>query len=147
MNAVHRIFNNGVPIERVTFLRATLNEANEMYENLIDDIADYDRIIVDLSLCNYIDSSFFGALINAYKKMREKDGSIVIVLSNMFITKSFLYNDISSIFNVYHSVRCALDSLNISQENVHTNEYMNLNSIKEPDKLVQFHTQLVPKFE
>ena len=144
MNAVHRIFNNGVAIERVTLLRATLNEAPEIYANLIDDITDYNDIIVDLSFCNYIDSSFFGALVNAYRKMAAKGGSIAVVLSNMFITNSFLYRDISAIFKVYHSVRGALDAI---EGNVCTYEHKNLNDIKEPAKLVQLHAQLVPKFD
>ena len=72
MNAVHRIFSNGVAIERVALLRATMNEAPEIYGNLIDDITDYNSIIVDLSFCNFIDSTFLGALIQAYRKMKRK---------------------------------------------------------------------------
>ncbi|MCW8960370.1 MAG: STAS domain-containing protein [Ignavibacteriaceae bacterium] len=112
MNAIHRIFKNGVAIERVTLVRATMNESPEINANLIDDMADCKKIIVDLSFCDYIDSSFFGALVNAYRKMIAKGGSIVLVLSNTFLTNSFIYNDISSIFKVYHSIKEALYALN-----------------------------------
>jgi len=144
MNAIHRIFKNGVAIERVTLVRATMNESPEIKANLIDDMADCKKIIVDLSFCDYIDSSFFGALVNAYRKMIAKGGSIVLVLSNTFLTNSFIYNDISSIFKVYHTIKEALHALNNANGKVNTNEYQKLYERKEPARIVQTHLQLIP---
>lgn len=145
MNAVHRIFSNGVAIERVALLRATMNEAPEIYGNLIDDITDYNSIIVDLSFCNFIDSTFLGALIQAYRKMKLKGGSIVIILNNTFITKSILYNNIASIFKVYNSFKNALHELSNPYDKVRVDECKDISDRKHPDKIVQTHLQVIPK--
>jgi anti-sigma B factor antagonist/stage II sporulation protein AA (anti-sigma F factor antagonist) len=145
MNAIHRIFRNGVAIERVDLLRATINEAHEMFGNLIDDITDYNKIIVDLGSCEYIDSTFFGALVNAYRKIREKNGTIVLLLNNSFLFKSFIYREISSVFKVYHSMQDALQVLNKPVKKVVGNGDINSNQRKEPAKIVQIHLQLNPE--
>ena len=46
MNAIHRILRNGVAIERVEMLRATFNEAQEINQNLLGDMSDFNKIIV-----------------------------------------------------------------------------------------------------
>lgn len=145
MNAIHRIFKNGVAIEKVDLLRATINEAHEMFGNLIDDIKDYNRIIVDLDSCEYIDSTFFGALVNAYRNMREKNGSIVLLLNNSFLSKSFIYLEISSVFKVYHSMQDALQSLNNPVKKAVGDGDKNTNQKKAPAKIVQTHLQLNPE--
>ena len=112
MEAIERTFRDGIVVEKVNLFRATMNEAFGMKENLIDDSIDHNKIIVDLSSCEYIDSTFFGALVYAYRKIRERDGAIVLVLSNTFLSKSFIYKEISSIFQVHNSIKEAVAEFN-----------------------------------
>jgi len=112
MDAIERTFRDGIVVEKVNLFRGTMNEAFGMKENLIDDSIDHKQIIVDLSSCEYIDSTFFGALVYAYRKIRERDGAIVLVLSNTFLSKSFIYKEISSIFQVHHSLNEAVAEFN-----------------------------------
>ncbi len=108
MDAIERTFRDSIVVEKVNLFRATMNEAFAMKENLIDDSIDHKQIVVDLSSCEYIDSTFFGALVYAYRKIRERDGAIVLVLSNTFLSKSFIYKEISSIFQVHHTLKEAV---------------------------------------
>ena len=53
-----------VLIEKVNLLRATTVEASIMKKRLFDDIHLYKKkIIVDISKCDFIDSSFLGAMV------------------------------------------------------------------------------------
>jgi anti-anti-sigma factor len=135
MNAIHRILRNGVPIERVDIVRATLNEAQEINHNLLDDIA-YKNIIVDLSSCDYIDSTFFGAIVNAYRKIKSKGGSIVLVIGDTFLSKSFIYKDIASVFKVYRSIKEAMQLKQADQTVINAN-YNYASGREESAKIVQ----------
>ena len=139
MNAIHRILRNGIPIERVDIVRATLNEAQEINNNLLDDIG-YKNIIVDLSSCDYIDSTFFGAIVNAYRKIKAKGGSIVLVIGDTFLSKSFIYKDIASVFKVYRSIKEAMQIKHPDQKVINDN-YNYVSGRAEPAKIVQ--TQLM----
>lgn len=111
MEAIKRDIKNEIVIEKVNLVRATLNEAYEMKDNLLEDGLDYKKIIVDLSSCDYIDSTFLGALIYSYRKIKEQDGQIVLVIGNRGLTNSFIFREISSIFKVFNSMREAIEEL------------------------------------
>jgi len=144
MNAIHRILRNGVAIERVDIVRATLNEATEINNNLLDDISGYKNIIVDLSSCDYIDSTFFGAMVNAYRKIKAKGGSIVLVIGDTFLSKSFIYRDITSIFKVYRSIKEAMQIKYPDQKGINDN-YKYATSREEPAKIVQAQLMFNPE--
>lgn len=116
MEAIKRTLHGEIVIEKVNLIRATMHEAFEIKEILNDDIFDYDKIIVDLTSCDYVDSTFLGALVFSYRKIKEKNGIIALVISNGFLSKSFLYSDISSIFKVYYSLKEAIESLTDSNK-------------------------------
>lgn len=113
MDVVERSVQNGIVIEKVNLVRATLNEAHEIKNNLLEDGLDYDKIIVDLSSCDYIDSTFLGALVYSYRKIKERDGIVVLIMEDTFLSTSFIFREISSIFQVYHTVREAKAQLKI----------------------------------
>ena len=112
MDSIKRDIKNEIVIEKVNLVRATLNEAYLMKDNLLEDGLDYKKIIVDLSSCDYIDSTFLGALIYSYRKIKEKDGEILLVVGNQGLTNSFIFREISSIFKVCNSIREAIEEMN-----------------------------------
>ncbi len=144
MNSIHRIFKDGIAIERVDFIRATINEAQEIKDILLDDI-DSKKIIVDLSMCDYIDSTFFGAMVFAHRVLRHQECEIALVISNTFLSKNFIYNEITSVFNVYHSMKDALHALNNIDKN--TVGFRNENTAGErgPAKIDQMQLMLNPE--
>ena len=122
MEAIDRIINGGILIESVNIVRATMNEADEIKDHLLEDVLEHKRIIMDLRCCEYIDSTFFGALVYAYRRIREQNGIIVILMSDTFIARSFIYRDIKKIFNVYFTIREAIDELNKNNKTILTTE-------------------------
>jgi len=111
METINRSVRDGIVIEKVNLIRATMNEAFEIKEILSEDIFDYKKIIVDLSSCDYVDSTFLGALVFSYRRLKEKNGTLILVVNHGFLSKSFLYSDITSIFQVYYSVKEAIEGL------------------------------------
>ena len=93
----------------VNLVRATLNEAAEFREYLNEAILGTDiDIIVNLSDCQHLDSTFLGVLVSGYKKLKSKNRSLVIIeptdQSRVFLT----LNSIGKIFPLYDSVSSAL---------------------------------------
>ena len=143
MNSIHRIFSNGVAIERVILVRATINDAQEIKDNLLDDI-DCDKIIIDLSTCNYIDSSFFGAMVFAYRLLKHQGCSVALVVGRTFLSRSFIYKEIASVFKVYHSMTEAMQALTNPFKKLCWNNESAERKI-EPANLVQLPLQLNPE--
>ena len=103
-----------VLIEKVNLVRATFVEASIMKKRLLDDInLSKKKIIIDISKCDFIDSSFLGALVVSLKKIRENGGDIKIV------TASFTGGIINLVgyqrlFENYLSVEDALNSFRLN---------------------------------
>lgn len=140
MNAIHRVYKNGIAIERINLIRATINESQEIKDNLLDNI-DCKKIIVDLSACDYIDSTFFGAMVFAYRILKREGCSVALVISQSFISKSFIFQEISSVFKVYLSMAEAFEALNENFESADKNVERNV-GIDNPVKFVQLNLQL-----
>ena len=92
----------------VNLVRATLNEAAEFREYLNEAILGTEiDIIVNLSDCQHLDSTFLGVLVSGYKKLKSKNRSLVIIeptdQSRVFLT----LNSIGKIFPLYDSVASA----------------------------------------
>ena len=96
----------------VNLVRATLNEAAEFREYLNEAILGTDiDIIVNLSDCQHLDSTFLGVLVSGYKKLKSKKRNLVIIeptdQSRVFLT----LNSIGKIFPLYDSVSSALEDI------------------------------------
>lgn len=64
----------------VNLKRATLVEAEEFKETLVNEIQKgIKKIVVDLSNCEFIDSTFLGGLVVSLKKLTATDGDLRLV--------------------------------------------------------------------
>lgn len=93
----------------VNLVRATLNEAAEFREYLNEAILGTDvDIVVNLGDCQHLDSTFLGVLVSGYKRLKQKNRSLVIIepidKSRVFLT----LNSIGKIFPLYDSVTSAI---------------------------------------
>jgi anti-anti-sigma factor len=69
-----------VLVQIVDLTRATLKEADEFKYTLSQKIEEgYRKIIVDLSYCEFIDSTFLGALVVSLKKVTALGGDLKLV--------------------------------------------------------------------
>lgn len=112
METFQKEYRGNVVVITVNLVSATLNDTNE-FKGFMDELILLTEcdVVVDLATCNHLDSTFIGALVMNYKKLKEKDRYMVLVEPNDQ-TKVFLtMNSLSKIFPLYPSVEVAVEDL------------------------------------
>jgi len=100
-----------VLIEKVNFTRATFKEAQEFKDKIIYDILmNNEKIIIDLSSCEYIDSTFLGALVVILKKMAERSGEIKYIIPQPSALYLFKITGLYGVLNLYRTREEAIES-------------------------------------
>ena len=112
MESIEKIIENYAVVFNVNLDRATLNEAVEFKNYLAEAIKDSDKdLIINLSACEHLDSTFLGVLVSGYKKLKSQNRNLVIIepidQSSIFLT----LNSIGKIFPLYTSVKVALEDI------------------------------------
>ena len=112
MTSIERKTENYAVIFNVNLVRATLNEAAEFKDYIAETIQDSDKdLIVNLSTCEHLDSTFLGVLVSAYKKLKSQNRTLVIIepidQSSIFLT----LNSIGKIFPMYTSLKAAVEDI------------------------------------
>jgi anti-anti-sigma factor len=112
MESFEREIKKYAIVIKINLLRATLNEASEFKDYLNEAILGSDvDIVVNLSDCQHLDSTFLGVLVSGYKRMKKKNRTMVIIeptdQSSVFLT----LNSIGKIFPLYESVQSALEDI------------------------------------
>ena len=94
-----------VCIETVNFSRATLKETVEFRNRIKKDIDNgKKRIIIDLSLCDFCDSSFIGALVVCTKKsLADNVNFSIIVKQGTSLFNIFKATRLDRVLNVYNT--------------------------------------------
>jgi anti-sigma B factor antagonist len=67
------------------------------------------RLVVDLSNTTFIDSSSLGVLIGAHRRLKQRNGSLVVVCDNDTIVKTFKITGLDGVFTLVRSLDDALD--------------------------------------
>lgn len=109
-----RKFVGDVLIEKVNFVRATIKEAQVFRDRLYDSIAmkQY-KIVVDLSRCEFIDSTFLGALVMVLKKITEKGGELKLIVPSSEAFEIMNTMGLYRVFNIYPDEKQAVNSFNV----------------------------------
>lgn len=112
MDTFQKEYRGNVVVISVNLVSATLNDTNE-FKGFMDELILMTEcdVVVDLAACSHLDSTFIGALVMNYKKLKEKNRYMVLVEPNDQ-TKVFLtMNSLSKIFPLYPSVEVAVEDL------------------------------------
>jgi anti-anti-sigma factor len=103
--------NNGVILLQVNLSRATLTDAEKFKAILMKDINDgKKKIVVDLSGCEFIDSTFLGTLVISLKKVTSIGGDIKLVGFKPAVRSMFELTRISKVFETFESTNDAVMS-------------------------------------
>ncbi len=106
-----RIEQGNVLVEKVNLTRATLKEAEEFKSHLVKDIqSGWQKIVVDLSECEFIDSTFLGSLVVSLKKVTAMGGDIKLVGFQPAVNSMFELTRMYRVFDSFKSLDEAVQS-------------------------------------
>lgn len=74
------------------------------FKELIDQVIQKDRctkILFDLSKVEFVDSSFIGAIVYAYKALNNVNGKICCVIKSAQVSDRFLISQIDKLFQIF----------------------------------------------
>jgi anti-anti-sigma factor len=97
----------------VNLKRATMVEAEEFKQVLVNDIQrDFKKIVVDLSSCEFIDSTFLGSLVVSLKKLTGLGGDLRLVGFQPAVHSMFELTRMYRVFESFKSADEAVQSFN-----------------------------------
>lgn len=100
-----------VVVETVNLARATYEEAGMLKNILNDDIEKgFQKIIIDLAQCDFIDSTFIGVLVVTLKKVAEIGGELRIIKPAFFTNTILATSGTLAYFNVVDNIEEGLKS-------------------------------------
>jgi anti-anti-sigma factor len=104
-----------VTVIHVFLTRATLAKAVSFKEYVSDIITNgAHKIIIDLSICEYIDSTFLGAMVAMLKKVNALNGDLRLVYNKEVPSLLFVLTRMDKVFKTFTSLDDALASFNVS---------------------------------
>ncbi len=100
-----------VLVEIINTERATLNEAHELKEKLNKRIDEgFRKIVIDLTACEFVDSTFLGTLVGALKKIVKLQGDLKIVGFRPAVKSMFELTRLFRIFETFTDLQDAIRS-------------------------------------
>jgi len=103
--------HGSILVEVVDLDRATLLDAEEFKKILFQDIqTGWKKIIVDLTECEFIDSTFLGAIVISLKKITELGGKLRLVGIQPKVQTLFQLTKMNRIFEIFENREDALQS-------------------------------------
>ncbi len=108
-----REIQSGFIIEKVNLPRATLKEADSFKQIIELDMKDgWKEILVDLADCEYIDSTFIGALVISLKKVKNAGGNLKLIGFQPAVESMFELTRMYRVFEIHKSREEAIKALN-----------------------------------
>jgi len=106
-----------IAIEKVRLPKATLIEAKVFWERLQTAISqENDKLIIDLSDCTFVDSTFMGVIVQAQRELIKNQGELKLVLPAEQMKEFFKFAGITKVIETFQSKEDALSSFNKEPE-------------------------------
>jgi anti-anti-sigma factor len=100
-----------VSIVHVYLNRATLAKAVQFKEFVVEIIqTGLNKLIIDLSVCEYIDSTFLGAMVALLKKTNSLNGDLRLVYNKEMPSLVFVLTRMDKVFRVFPQLEEAVES-------------------------------------
>lgn len=107
-----------IAIENVALPKVTLIEAKVFWERLQTDInQEHSKLIVDLSDCTFVDSTFMGVIVQAQRELIKNQGELKLVLPAEQMKEFFKFSGITRVIETFQSKEDAVSSFNKEPEN------------------------------
>lgn len=106
-------YTKDIVIVKVDLPAATMRDSQFLWETLAEDsLFDKGKIIIDLSTCSFIDSTFIGMIVKIFKRVNEKHGVMKLVFPQITDIESFRVIGITKILECFNSLEHAIKSFN-----------------------------------
>lgn len=117
MEDFDRIILKDVVIEIVNLTRATCKEALDFKEVLSSDVdRNFKKIVIDIRQCEFIDSTFLGAMVFIKKRLFEMGGDLRIVKSHSNVRTIMEKVGTNRFFSIYYdSIESAVRSFDTDE--------------------------------
>ncbi len=111
MEDFEKIYVDGVFVIVVNLCRSTINEASAFRKMVEEEInSGHTNLVIDLSRCDFIDSTFLGAIILALKLTKEKGYELKVVEPANIGEDIFTTRNFSRLFEFYKTRKDAIKS-------------------------------------
>ena len=105
----NKLYVDDITVISVNLIRATLLESQVLKKIIDDEIANGNiKLVVDISQCAFIDSTFLGTLVLSLRNIADKSGELKLVepasSRNLLLTNTF------TLFNLYKTQEEAIKS-------------------------------------
>ena len=115
MTAFEKETGESIATFTVNLSRATMNEANEFKKVIDKEIEEYsNNLVIDLSYCEFIDSTFIGVLVVTLKKLAAMGRELRLVKPVLDMSSILEVTDILHIFNVYNTKAEAIENFRVT---------------------------------
>lgn len=105
-----------IVVVKVDIVIATHRDAKPLWDEFESKfLFNRKKVVVDLSFCNNVDSTFLGMLVKILRKLNEKDGKMALVFPKLIKKELFLVTGINKIIPCYNTLTEALISLGAKQ--------------------------------
>ena len=113
MESFNKEFLGDIIIVTVNLTRVTLNEVTEFLRIFDEEtITNCKKFVLDLSKCEFIDSTFLGAILVEHRKIVKKSGTINIIEPQFLTTDLLSISKTLEHLNLFKDRKKALEELN-----------------------------------
>ena len=111
MEAFEKIHIDGVFVIVVNCTRSTMLEANEFKKLIKEEISSaHNKLVIDLTKCEYVDSTFFGAIMMTFGMMTDKGYKLKVVRPTISGEDIFTSTNTLRLFDIYKTREEAIKS-------------------------------------
>lgn len=111
MEDFEEIISDDIVTIGINLSRGTINESKKLRELLDMQIASgCKKLIVDLTDCEFIDSTFIGTLVVTFKKLAEKGGKLILVVPTFRRGVLFAVTNTLGFFETFKTRKEAIES-------------------------------------
>ncbi|MBZ0200624.1 MAG: STAS domain-containing protein [Ignavibacteriaceae bacterium] len=108
---IEELLVDDVTIKNIKLERATFKEAEEFKHMLTQDIENKKlKVVVDLSDCLFMDSTFLSALVTSLKKITEAGGNLKLVVIRPETLSLLELTGTYKVFEIFHNRESAVNS-------------------------------------
>jgi len=108
---IDKIYVNDVVVLAVNLTRAILNEAIPFRKLVEEEInTGYTKLVIDLSECDYIDSTFFGVIVKVSKLLSDMGYKLKVVKPAIVGEYIFIHTNTDKLFDKYNTREDAIKS-------------------------------------